>query len=64
MFAVQLDSYRKSNWSVTFIYGYPDHHLQRQLRKQINIIQEPDSKPWLILGELNELSSLDEEKVF
>lgn len=45
----------------TFIYGYPHHHLQKSLWDQISNIPDTGTKPWLILGDLNELSSLEEK---
>lgn len=45
----------------TFVYDYPHHHLLRQLSGQVSTFLDIDSKPWLILGDLNELSSLDEK---
>lgn len=55
------DAYNNSNWLVSFVYDYPQHHLQKQLWKLIGNISDKESKPWLILGDLNEFSSPDEK---
>lgn len=58
------DGNNNYNWLVSFVYGYPHYHLQKNLWKLIGNITDKDSKPWLISGDFSELSSLDEKLSF
>lgn len=57
------NDYNNSVWLITFIHGYP-HHLQKLLWDQIGPITDTIFKPWLILGDFNELSSSKEKISF
>lgn len=58
------DTNYNHNWLVTFLYGYPHHHLQKELWKRIVNIPDKTSKPWVILGNFNKLSCPDEKISF
>lgn len=51
----------KVSWFGNFIFGFPHQHLQKHLWKQISIIPDTDIEPWLILGDLNELTNSNEK---
>lgn len=44
-------------WLATFIYGYPQQHLHRQLWEDIVTLSGTCVIPWIIIGDLNELST-------
>lgn len=46
-----------SNWLITVVYGYPHHHLQKTLGN----IKDMHLYPWIIIGDLHEISSPDEK---
>lgn len=43
------------------MYGYP-YSLRKELWKQIAQLLGNDINPWLIIGDLNEISNLDEKQ--
>lgn len=36
---------------MTLVYGYPQHHLQKQLQKEIYCLNKDSTDPWLIIGD-------------
>lgn len=56
----KTDSSRNVKWLVTFIYGYPQHHLQKDLWKQISNIKDTGKNPMIIIGDFNEISNTHE----
>lgn len=48
-------------WLATFIYEYPQHHLQYKLWSKISGLLTSDKIPWMIIRDLNELSSVQEK---
>lgn len=45
----------------TFVYGYPYQHLQKQVWQQISNLPNNKGQPWIILGDLIELSKTYEK---
>lgn len=58
-----MDRDNTSIWFITFVYGYPHHHMQRQLLDQIENITDMDSKQWIVIGDLNEFPSPGEKNL-
>lgn len=46
---------------MTFLYGDPQYYLQKHLPKEISTLNNRPTKPWLIIGDLNKLSSIQEK---
>lgn len=55
------DKIRNMSWLFTFVYGFPRHHLYKSLWKQIGSLPNIDNNMLLKIGDLNELSRLDEK---
>lgn len=64
----QFHNFTNGNYNynrlVTFNYGHPHHHILKKLKKLIGNIRDKISKPWIIFGDFNELSSLHEKLAF
>lgn len=61
IYGLVKDSINNFEWLGTFLYGFPHHHLQEHLWNQTSNILDTGSKPWIALGDLNELSSIIEK---
>lgn len=61
MYCQIKDNIKFITWLGTFAYGYQQHYLQNDLRKQIAKLEYVDNIPWLILGDLNEVTSPNEK---
>lgn len=55
------DNNKSASWIATFLYGYHQHHLQSKLCKEISSLQVAEDIPWMIIGDLNELSSTQDK---
>lgn len=42
---------------MTFLYGFPHHLLQKYLGKEVGHLNSFGIDPWIIIGDLNKLSS-------
>lgn len=41
----------------TFLYGYQWHHLQQEFWNEISKLNRSSSDPWMIVGNLNKLTT-------
>lgn len=55
------DNNKDLSWLVNFLYEFPQHHLQKYLWKEISQLNRSGIDPWMIIGEVNELSSFHDK---
>lgn len=55
------DNIKENSWLATFVYGFPHHHLQSQLWEDIASLNRGNDLPWMIIGNLNELSTSEDK---
>lgn len=47
-------------WRITGFYGHPEVSLQSQTWELLHRLNALNNKPWLVLGDFNEIIALDE----